>query len=734
MKYPYQDASLPVEQRVDDLLSRMSLEEKFTQIRLYRPKEGDVKTVPFNTELLEKNAHRLGTIYNGSRIPAENIRIIQDWIISHSRWGIPAAVHGESLHGVMADNGTSFPQGVGLGATFNRQLMTDVVTQIGKEAKANGLTMTYAPNIDLSRDPRWGRVEENYGEDPYLTSEMGLAYVKALQAQGVAACPKHYIAHGSPESGINLAPVHAGEREFYETMAVPFEKVIREGKAQGIMPAYSEWDGEPVHASRRLLTELLREKWGFEGQVVSDYGALKMLHTFQKVAPDKRTAGEMALKAGVDVEAPQVFGFGPELLEAVEKGEVDVALVDEAVRRVLRHKFQMGLFENPYADESKQAENHNAQALALARKAGQESCVLLKNEGVLPLSDSVGKIALIGPNADNPQLGGYTVREAIEHTVTLRTALEERLGKERVLFSRGCTTAGGTDAQIQEAVETAKQADVAVLVLGDNSNFFGGIGWGDSELDGTVAVTCGEGFDTHTLDLPGRQQELMEAVFAAGKPVVLVLETGRPYAICWAKENIPAILQAWYPGEQGGYAVADVLFGDTDASGRLPISFPRSVGHIPCFYNHKVSAKGYYKVRGSKDNPGRDYVFDTPDALFRFGHGLSYTTFTYSDLQIVGNTSDAVTVSVTVENTGARRGAEVVQLYVTDEFCRITPFVERLRGFEKIWLEPGQKQTVSFRLGFEDFAFINEKMEQEVEPGTFTIRVGSENSTVEIEK
>ena len=735
MKYPYQNSDLPVEQRVEDLLSRLSLEEKFTQLRLYRPKETDVKNVPFDTQLLEKNAHRLGTIYNGSRIPAENIRIIQDWVMSHSRWGIPAAVHGESLHGVMADNGTSFPQAVGLGATFNRQLMTEVVTQIGKEAKANGLTMTYAPNVDLSRDPRWGRVEENYGEDPYLTSEMGVAYVKALQAQGVAACPKHYIAHGSPESGINLAPVHAGEREFYETMAVPFEKVVREGKAQGIMPAYSEWDGEPIHASRRLLTELLREKWGFEGQVVSDYGALRMLHTFQKVAPDRRAAGEMALKAGVDVEAPQVFGFGPELLEAVEKGEVDVSYVDQAVRRVLRHKFQMGLFENPYADEAKQADNHNADALALARKAGQESCVLLKNEGgILPLSDSVGKVALIGPNADNPQLGGYTVREAIEHTVTLRTALEERLGKDRVIFSRGCTTAGGTDEQIQEAVDAAKQADVAVLVLGDNSNFFGGIGWGDSELDGTVAVTCGEGFDTHTLDLPGRQQQLMEAVFATGKPVVLVLETGRPYAICWAKENIPAILQAWYPGEQGGYAVADVLFGDTDASGRLPISFPRSAGHIPCFYNHKPSAKGYYKVRGSKENPGRDYVFETPDALFRFGHGMSYTTFAYSDLQIVGNTSDAVTVSVAVENTGARRGAEVVQLYVTDEFCRITPFVERLRGFEKIWLEPGQKQIVSFQLGFEDFAFVNEQMQLEVEPGTFTIRVGTEKSTIEIEK
>lgn len=735
MTYPYQDATLDVSQRVEDLLSRMSLEEKFTQLRLFRPTEEQVKAVPFDTTIFEKNAHRLGTLYNGSRIPAENIRIMQDWIIAHSRWGIPAAIHGESLHGAMADNGTSFPQCVGLGATFNPDLLTEIVTQIGKECRANGVTMTYAPNVDLSRDPRWGRVEENYGEDPYLTSRMGVAYVKALQAQGVSACPKHYIAHGSPESGINLAPVHAGEREFYETMSVPFEKVVREGKAEGIMPAYSEWDGEAIHASRRLLTELLRDKWGFEGQVVSDYGAVRMLHTFQKVAPDRLTAGKMALTAGVDVEAPNVFGFGPELEEAVRKGEVSEAYVDIAVRRVLKHKFEKGLFENPYADADAQKENRNAYALSLARRAAQESCVLLKNEGVLPLSGSVGKVALIGPNADNPQLGGYTVREAIEHTVTLRAALTQRLGEERVLFSRGCTTAGGSDEQLARAVATAKQADVAVLVLGDNSNYFGGIGWGDSELDGTVAVTCGEGFDTHSLDLPGRQQELLEAVFATGTPVVLVMESGRPYSIVWAKEHIPAILQAWYPGEQGGYGVADVLFGDTDASGRLPISFPRSAGHIPAFYNYKVSAKGYYKKRGTREVPGRDYVFDTPDALFSFGEGLSYTTFTYSDITApeTGSIDGTVEVSVTVENTGTRLGCEVVQLYITDSFCRITPFVRQLRKFQKLWLEPGEKKTVAFTLDFEDFAFINEKMEREVEPGEFVICIGDKQTTVTLQ-
>jgi beta-glucosidase len=276
---------------------------------------------------------------------------------------------------------------------------------------------------------------------------------------------------------------------------------------------------------------------------------------------------------------------------------------------------------------------------------------------------------------------------------------------------------------------------VAIVVLGDNSNYFGGIGWGNSELDGTRAHTCGEGFDMHTLDLPGRQQALLEAIYATGTPVVLVLVTGRPYAIGWAKDNIPAILQAWYPGEQGGHGVVDVLFGDTDPGGRLPISFPRSVGHIPCFYNHKPSARGYYKKRGTPDKPGRDYVFDTPDALFPFGYGLSYTTFGYSDLAVPekGKIDGTITVSVTVENTGSRAGWEVAQLYVTDRFCRITPFVKQLRGFQKLWLEPGEKKTVTFTLGFEDFAFINEHMEREVEPGEFVIRVGDLQTSLQME-
>ena len=725
--YPYQNPSLSVEQRVEDLISRMTLEEKFAQMRLLRPNEEKCKTVPFDLTYLEENKDRCGGLYNPHSIPPESVNAIQDWYKNNTRLGIPIAIHGESLHGVMNANATAFPQAVGLGATFHRELMTQIVTQIGKEARANGITLTYAPNIDLSRDPRWGRVEENYGEDPYLTSQLGVAYVKALQSQGVAACPKHYTAHGSPEGGINLAPVHAGEREFRETMMIPFQKAIMEGGAMAVMPAYSEWDGVPVHASRHLLTELLREEFGFKGQVVSDYGAIPMLTKFHRVAENARQAGEMALYAGVDMEAPQKYGFGEALEEAVRNGEVPVQWVDLAVSRILRHKFEMGLFENPYADAVAVKENHNEAALELARQAARESVVLLKNEDhLLPLSANIGKVALIGPNADNPQLGGYTVREAVEHTVTLRKALEEKLGKERVLFAQGCTTAGGNDEMLEKALEAARRADVAVVVLGDNSNFYGGIGWGDAEADGKVAVTCGEGFDVHSLDLPGRQQQLLEAVYATGKPVVLVLETGRPYAICWAKEHIPAIMQAWYPGEQGGYALAELLLGEVNPSGRLPISFPRSVGHIPAFYNYKMSARGYYKKPGTPDSPGRDYVFDTPKALFRFGEGLSYTTFAYENLVVTPECGSKPEAKVTVDitNTGSMAGYEVVQLYITDCVCRITPFVCRLRGFEKVWLEPGETKQVTFMLNFEDFAFVNEKMQLDTEPGQFKIRVG----------
>ncbi len=736
MCYPYQNPNLSPAERTKDLLSRMTLEEKFTQMRLLRIEPDYFKNQPMDISILEQNAHRLGAIYNATSAPPETIRIIQDWIISNTRLGIPASVHGECLHGFMHKTGTVFPQVVGLSASFNRNLIADVVTQIAKEFRSSGFHLAYAPNVDLSRDPRWGRVEENFGEDPYLTSELGVTYVKALQSNGVASCPKHFVAHGSPEGGVNLAPVHAGEREFRETMLVPFQKVITEGKAMGIMPAYSEWDGEAVHASKRLLTDLLRDELGFDGYVISDYVAIHFLQLLHRVASNRKEAGVLALNAGVDMEAPHVYGYGAELEEAVRTGEVPEALVDLAVSRVLKHKFEMGLFENPYPNELVARENHNEQAIQLARKAAEESVVLLKNENnLLPLSNDIKKIAIVGPNAADPKLGDYTVHEAVEHAVTIKQALTDRLGEDRVSYALGCCIADGTDEQIAEAVQAAQDADAVVVVLGDNSNWYANVAWGNVEPNGTIAVTCGESFDNHSLELPGRQQELLETMYATGKPVILIMESGRPYAIRWAKEHIPAIIQAWYPGEQGGPALVDILFGDVNPSGRLPISFPRSSGHIPAFYNYKPSARGFYNNPGTPTVTGRDYVFDTPNALFTFGEGLSYTTFSYSNLTATtGKEWTDAEVSVCVENTGSRAGYEVVQLYVSDVFCRITPFVRRLRGFQKVWLAPGEKKTIQFSLGFEDFSFINEQMKHEVEPGEFILRVGSEQYSLILTK
>ena len=734
--FPYQDPSRSVEERTEDLLSRLTLEEKFVQMHLITLPVSQVEDGKVKQSHLDNSTHRLGSLYNTTTLTADEVNRVQQFGLDHSRLKIPMIIHSETLHGYMNDNATVFPQAIGMGSTFNRELVSEVVSCIGKEARSNGVRVTYSPNLDLSRDPRWGRVEENYGEDTYLTGEMGKTYINAMQAQGVACCVKHYIAHGSPERGINLGPVHAGEREFREVMLEPFRKAIQEAGAKMVMPAYSELDGEPVHGSYRLLTELLRNELGFEGQVISDFNGVKMLHQFHRSAADPRTAGEQALRAGVDLEAPLPYGFDTELMEDVRSGKVPMELVDQAVRRILKLKFELGVFEDPWVHEEDFKIAHSDEAVALSRRAATESVILLKNEGgLLPLCSNVGKVALLGPNADNPQLGGYTPQNAMKKAVTLRRAMEEALGKDRILFAQGCTIAGGTEEMKQEALQIAQQADVVVMVMGDNGNYYGGIGWGNAEPDGTVAVTCGEGFDTHTLELPGRQQRLLEAVCAVGKPVVLILESGRPYAIPWAAENIPAILQAWYPGEQGGYALCDLLLGKANPSGRLPISMPRSVGHLPCYYNHKYSSCGYYNRPGSPDNPGRDYVFSSPDVVYSFGHGLSYTTFAYSDLKVQEKAGihDTVSVSVTVENTGDRAGQEVVQLYLSDLYCRIAPYVRRLRGFEKIALQPGEKKTVTFTLGFDDFSFINEQMKPEVEPGEFKICIGDQEKIITLE-
>lgn len=717
----YKNRTASEEERVNDLLSRMTVDEKLAQLYMHQDPLEISKMIEEGTYPEEgisaTNANR--------NTPVEVFNKIQKYQVENTRLGIPILVTGESIHGVMYPGTTVFPQCIGLASTFNTGLVEKIADVCGAEARAVGIRQTFAPDLDLAREPRWGRVEETYGEDPYLVAVMGTAYVKAVQKHSVAATIKHYIAYGSPEGGLNLAPNHLGEREMRENMLEPFAKAIAEGKAMSVMPSYAEIDGIPVHGSYYLLTELLRGELGFDGYTVSDFGAVMMLHSFHNVAETPVEAGKIALMSGVDLEAGQRECQGEAFLREVREGRFPIKYVDEAVRRILRVKIRLGLFEDPYALPDWEKRLRKAESVRLAKEAADESVVLLKNEdAILPLSQSFKKIAVIGPNSHEAQLGDYTVPEAFrEQAVTLKSALISRFGEDRVICAEGCGISERSEKLLAEAVDAAKSADFTVVVLGDSSNSFGGVGWGDESFAG--AVTCGEGFDVNSLALPAAQKELLYAVAETKTPVVLVLIIGRPYCIGEELSLSKAVLQAWYPGEQGGNSLCDILFGDVNPSGKLPVSFPKTTGHIPCFYNYKASARGYYKKPGSPEKPGRDYVFDSPEPLFPFGYGLSYTEFKYRDLSVRETGNNRVSVSVTVENTGRKGGKETVLLFLRQNYCRVSPFVRRLRGFEKIYLNPGENKTVSFTLDEDDFTFINEKMEKEVGSGRFTVFIGN---------
>ncbi len=713
----YKNPEASVEDRVKDLLSRMTVEDKVNQMRL----SADYKDLD---KWLDEGCfpeYEPSSTYVQCA-PIKELNRIQKHIMENTRLGIPMLVASESIHGLMCPGATMFPQAIGLGATFNKDLMRNIADTIGREASSVGVRHTYAPNIDLSRDPRWGRTEENYGEDPYLTSRLCAEYIKKVQEYNVACAPKHYLAYGSPEGGLNIAPAHVGERELRENMLEPFRAAITEAGAMSLMPSYGEIDGIPVHGSRYYLTDILRDELGFDGFTISDYSAVGMLHFLHHVAPSPVEAGKMALHAGMDMEAPDPYGFNEEFVQQIKDGIIPMEEVDLAVSRILSVKFRLGLFENPYIDENGTDYLRNENDVKLARIAAQESTVLLKNDGILPLDKSkIKKIAVMGPNADVVQLGDYTPPFAGENAITLRKAMENVLGAENVIFARGCGTVAADNGEIEAAAALAKDADVAILVLGDNSNFFGGIGWGDPGVG--AGVTCGEGFDLTELILPECQRNLLKEVAATGTPVILVLETGRPYCVGKEAELSKAVIEAWYPGEQGGNALCDIIFGDVSPSGRLPITFPKVTGQIPCFYNHKPSARGYYKAGGSPEHPGRDYVFETPHPLYPFGYGLSYTEFEYSDLNITTDEGAGTAhVEVTVKNVGKMASKHAVLMYLTDVCCRVTPYVHRLRGFDKIYLEPGESKVVSFDLGYDDFYFINEKSEKEIEHGEYIVR------------
>ena len=746
----YRDASLPVDARVADLLARMTLEEKIAQLgslwsfELFRS-ETELDPERMRDRLAEgigQVSRVAGATNLGPVAAAEAGNVIQRVLVEETRLGIPALLHEETLHGLLARDAPIYQQSIGAAAAFDPELVEAIATAIRHRMRAIGATFALAPVLDICRDPRWGRIEETYGEDPYMAAVLGRAYVRGLQgddlATGVAATAKHFAGHGLAEGGFNQAPVHVGPRELREEQMLPFEVAVRDAGLAGVMPAYCDVDGVPCHVSRDLLTNVLRGEWGFDGVVASDYTALQMLVTEHRLTPELGTAAAMALRAGMDSELPATAAYGAPLRQAIEDGRVDGLLVDLAVERLLRLKFRLGLFERPYVDPPSLAAlaEMDAEERSLARDLARRSIVLLENDGTLPLAERGGTIAVVGPIADSARelLGDYahllhieTLREMrhranpfgfpenevinpvdeLSGIATILDALRERFGADRVAFARGVGLRDGDDAGIAEAVAVARDADVAVVVVGERSGL-------------TDDATAGEARDRRDLGLLGRQQELLEAVVATGTPTVLVVVSGRPAAVEWAAEHCAAVLFAWVPGDSGPAAIAEVLAGDADPGGRLPVTVPRSVGQVPLTYRHHPT--------GGKSNWKTDYVDGPSSPLWPFGHGRSYASFRIDhlalDKSILDTAGDAVTVRVDVTNTGSRAGDEVVQLYVRDEEASVARPVKELRGFQRLHLTPGECRTVAFRLSTEQLAYFDAEMRRVVESGTVRVFVG----------
>lgn len=726
--YPYRDANLPIDQRVEDLLSRMTIEEKAGQLvclmgwdsyqingkkvttsEKFRH-EVDSLHVGMYWALFRADPWTRKTIDNGLNptLAAEAANAMQRYAIEHTRLGIPIFLAEEAPHGHMAIGSTVFPTGLGMAATWNTELMQQVGEVIGKEIRLQGGHISYGPVLDLAREPRWSRVEETLGEDHYLSGEMAAAMIKGLGGGNLSlpystiATLKHFIAYGISEGGQNGARSIVGPRELKQVFLPPFKRAIDAG-ALSVMTSYNSLDGVPCTSNKQLLTEMLREEWGFDrGFVVSDLFSIDGLKGTHRTATSSQEAAIQALLAGVDVDLGG--NCYAQLVEAVRSGKVDETAIDQAVRRVLRLKFEMGLFEHPYVD-SKTAgkEVNNTNAIALARQVAQQSITLLKNNGILPLSKDK-KVAVIGPNADNiyNMLGDYTAPQPDGKVITVYQGIKSMLGASQCIYAKGCAIRDTMDCDIPAAVEAARQADVVIAVVGGSSardfkTSYEDTGAATAEQNFISDMECGEGFDRATLDLLGKQIDLLEALKKTGKPLVVVYIEGRPLNKNWADENANALLTAYYPGEQGGNAIADVLFGDYNPSGRLPVSVPRHVGQLPVYYNKPRPA-------------AHDYVEMSAQPLYPFGYGLSYTTFEYSDSI---TTPDGISYNIT--NTGTRKGDEVVQLYVKNTGTTVVQPERQLKAFKRITLEPGETRRVTFRFKDIDLKIVNDKMQWIVE-------------------
>ena len=736
--FPYKNPSLSPDERAKDLLSRLSLEDKIPQLTAVwsgHPYKFDDAFFADTSKARKVLGHSILSVqpfYADIKTTVKSRNLIQKYLREQTKWGIPTIFVDEGQHGAMKPEATSFPMAIGLACSWDTDLFEQVYTTVAHELRSRGTTHVLSPVIDVCRDPRWGRVEETYGEDPYLNSCFAIAAVRGLQgtsngtvaADHVAATLKHFCGHGQPEGGNNQAPANYSERVIREFHFPPFKAVIDSAKPVSIMPSYNEIDGKPSHNNDWLLKTVLRNEWGYKGMLVSDYNGIDELFDKHLVAKDLKDAGRKAFNTGVQFEfpSPKCYPFLPELLK---EGKVNIADIDSAVYLALRLKFQLGLFEHPYTDVDnaiKVSKDEKARALAL--KAARESIVLLKNENnLLPLNkDKYKTIAVVGPCANHVFTGGYSGEPY--QKVTILEGIKHKVGNNaKVVYALGCkiVDSAGTSYEnwqtnniklanrtenlqlIKQAVAVAKDADVILVAVGESEQL------------------CREAWskehhgDDITLDLLGEQEELVKAMVATGKPVVVYLMNGRPLSINYIAKKVPSILEGWYMGQETGTAAADILFGDVNPSGKLTITIPKSVGQLPMYYNHKPSAQF------------NDYVSETTQPLYKFGYGLSYSNFSYSNLKLSSdkiNPDGTVTASVDVTNTGKVKGDEIVQMYIHQKVASVTRPVMELKGFERISLAAGETKTVNFTIDKSKLSFWDYNMKYTVEPGEFEIMIG----------
>jgi len=744
---PYQNAELPTEARISDLIGRMTLEEKVGQLRCtmawnYYTIQGQevIPSESFKKDIAEGQIGMLWATYRADpwtqkslenglnpELAAKAGNALQKYVLENTRLGIPLFLAEEAPHGHMAIGATVFPTGFGMAATWSPKLIEQVGQVIGSEIRLQGGHISYGPVLDLAREPRWSRVEETMGEDPVLAGELGAAMVKGLGAGDLSkptstiATLKHFIGYGTTESGQNGGPTFAGPRELQENFLPPFKKAIDAG-ALSVMTSYNSLDGIPSTASKALLTDLLRDQWGFRGFVVSDLFSVDGIYGTHRVARNKQEAGIMALKAGVDADLGAA-AYEP-LVDAVKKGLVDIKEIDRAVANILRMKFEMGLFENPYVDPKAARQVRSEANKSVALNVARATVTLLKNEqNILPLSKSA-KVLVCGPNADNVynMLGDYTAPQDNGNVKTILDGIRSKLPAAQIEYVKGCAVRDTTTSDIPKAVEAAQKADVIIVAVGGSSardfkTSYKETGAAVTDSKTVIDMDCGEGFDRATLTILGRQQELLEALKKTGKPMVVIYIEGRPMDKSWSAANAQALLTAYYPGQEGGTAIADVLFGDYNPAGRLPVSIPANIGQIPVYYNKKPPLP-------------HDYVEMSARPLYAFGYGLSYTTFKYDNLKIEKQDATTFKVSFNVTNTGKYDGEEVAQLYLHDEFASTAQPLMQLKKFERVFIPKGETRQLSFTLTAEDLAIIDAEMKQKVEPGDFTVMIGSASDNI----